>query len=129
MSNLSVLRNHLKLNADVITMLQCAMLEARMEAAAWKAQGETAYFIAACDDARKFKRKLERAVEMQRRTKVEIQAIFRKEHIRQMYLFVFGKLPEQQINTSHEQHAMLSALAAERRAALKEEKEAREAVA
>lgn len=116
MNNLSILRHALKLNADVITMTHCAVAEFKLEAAAWKAQGETAYFEAACDDARKHKRKLARSVEQQRRIKLEIVTYFRNERIKRKYLKVFGKLPEQALYTSHEQEVMLDRLLSEQQA-------------
>jgi len=115
MSNLSILRNSLKLNADVITLLHCAIKEFKTEAAAWKNQGETAYFVEACVDRQKHERKLEKAVEMQRRIKAEVSTIFRKERIRRKYLKVFGKLPEQNLHTTQEQEAMLDTLLAEQK--------------
>lgn len=126
MSNLSVLRNALKLNAEVIKYIEYAITEAKAEAKSWKAQGETAFFVAACEDRRKHELKLAKAVEMQKRTKAEIATTVRKEAIRRMFLFVFGKCPEQQVNTSQEQYKMLTTLAAERRAALRLEKKAKE---
>jgi hypothetical protein len=117
MSNLSFLRNALKLNADLIAMIEFAKKEAKLQAADWKSAGETAFFIEACDEAEMYKKKLANAVAHQRRTKVEIQAIFRKDRIRAKYLKVFGKLPEQQIYTTVEQEAMLDTLLAEKQAA------------
>jgi hypothetical protein len=118
MSNLSILRNSLKLNADVITLLQFAVKECKLEAAHWRKQGEMAYFVEACADRRKHERKLEKAVEMQLRIKAEISTIFRKERIRRKYLKVFGKLPEQNLHTTQEQEAMLDTLLAEQKSEL-----------
>jgi hypothetical protein len=124
MSNLSVLRNALKLNAELINFIQYAIFEFKAEAARWKLEGETAYFIAANEDRRKHEKKLAKAIEMQKRTKAEIATAVRKEAIRRMFLFVFGKCPEQQVNTSQEQYKMLATLAEERRAALRLAKKA-----
>jgi hypothetical protein len=118
MSNLLILRNSLKLNADVITLLQFAVKECKLEAAHWRKQGETAYFVEACADRRKHAVKLDKAVEMQKRIKEEISTIFRKERIRVKYMRVFGKWPEQQQATTREQEAMLDALLAEQKAEL-----------
>lgn len=118
MSNLSILRNSLKLNADVITFLQFSVKEFKMEAARWKEQGETAYFVEACADRRKHEVKLARAVAMQDRMKEEVATIFRKERIRVKYMQVFGKWPEQQQCTTYEQEAMLDTLLAEQKAEL-----------
>jgi hypothetical protein len=118
MSNLSILRNSLKLNADVITMLQFSVLEFKLEAAKWKRQGETAYFVEACADRRKHEVKLAKAVAMQDRMKEEVATIFRKERIRVKYMRVFGKWPEQQQATTREQEAMLDVLLAEQKAEL-----------
>lgn len=114
MSNLSILRNSLKLNADVINLLQCATLEFKIEAVEWKKQGETAYFIEACNDRRKHKAKLVKAVEMQKRIKAEISALFRGERIKAKYARVFGQPVQASAATSYEQEAMLDALLAER---------------
>jgi sugar/nucleoside kinase (ribokinase family) len=118
MSNLSILRNSLKLNADVITLLHCAIKELKNEAKAWREQGETAYFVAACADRLKHEAKLASAVAMQDQMKEEIATIFRKERIRVKYKRVFGKWPETQQTTTREQEAMLDALLAEQEAEL-----------
>jgi len=118
MSNLSILRNSLKLNADVITLLQFTVKEFKVEAGKWRELGETAFFVAACADRRKHERKLAKAVAIQDRTKEEIATIFRKERIRVKYMRVFGKWPEQQQTTTREQEAMLDALLAEQAAEL-----------
>jgi len=66
--------------------------------------------------ARKYSVKLVKAVEKQKRIKVEIAAHFRVERIKRKYLKVFGTLPSQQIATSHEQEAMLDRLLCEKQA-------------
>jgi hypothetical protein len=118
MSNLSILRNSLKLNADVITLLQCAVKEFKLEAGKWRELGETAFFVAACADRRKHERKLAKAIALQDRMKEEVATIFRKDRIRVKYMRVFGKWPEQQQATTREQEEMLDTLLAEQVAEL-----------
>lgn len=116
MTTITILRNTLKLNAEVIALSQYAALEAKLEAATWKAQGEIGFFVAACKDMAKAKAKLAKQVALQKRTKVEIAAIYRNERIARKYLKVFGQLPTKQLMTSVEQEAMLDRLLAERHA-------------
>ena len=114
MTTIAILRNTLKLNAEVITMSHCAIAEAQSEARAWKAQGEMAFYVDACVDVRKAKIKLAKQVELQKRVKLEIAAIYRNDRIARKFLRVFGQLPTKQLTTSVEQEAMLDRLLAER---------------
>lgn len=124
MSTLSILRHTLKLNASVVNDQQNIVAFLKEEIKAWKRAGETAYSADAEGDLRKEKAKLAKLVDMQKRVKVEIAAIFRNERIKTLYAYVFGNQPEQQQYTSYEQEKMLMALAAERRAALRADKKA-----
>lgn len=113
MATLTILRNTLKLNACKINKLQFEILTTKQEASAWRKALETAFFAAACIDCRKLAKKLVKAVELQKRVKVEIAAIFRNERIIRKYTKVFGKCPTSPLVTSFEQEAMLDALLAE----------------
>lgn len=115
MSTLSILRNALKLNAENIKDLAHSLAATKHAAHKW-VQADPAF----ADDARasvaKRKAVLARAVEMQKRTKVEIAAIFQRERIARKYEAVFGKKPDQNIYTLAEQEAMLDTLLAEKSA-------------
>lgn len=120
MSTLSILRNSLKQNADVITMLQNAIIEANYHGREYEAEGEIAYSVTEFTKARKLKVKLATAVAMQKRIKVEIAAIFRQARVTRKFVAVFGFAPHQPLTTSVEQEAMLDTLLAEKAEAAKE---------
>jgi hypothetical protein len=116
MTTLSILRHALKLNATVITEYLFDLACLRQEAKAWRQAAETAYFVDTWEDIRKLRTKLGKAADMQKRIKVEIAAIFRNERIVRKYVKVFGKTPNVQLTTSHEQEAMLDRLLLDREA-------------
>lgn len=111
---LTILRNALKLNAAAINELELNVTYLKQEVKAWKRNDEIAYAISAQADVRKASAKLAKAVDLQKRMKVEIAAIFRIARIERKYLTVFGKLPSTSIATTFEQEAMLDALIAEK---------------
>lgn len=111
---LTILRNALKLNAAAINEMELNVSYLKQEVKAWKRNDEIAYAISAQADVTKAKAKLARAVDLQKRMKVEIAAIFRIARIERKYLTVFGKLPSTTIATTYEQEAMLDALIAEK---------------
>lgn len=115
MATVQILNNALALNAQVINKLQNEIKYLKAEASSWKLNGETAFFISTCIDVRKNKAKLAKAVELQRRIKAEVAAIFRAERIKRKYVLVFGKLPFQTA-MSFEQEAMLDKLILEKEA-------------
>lgn len=120
MTTLSILNHAKKLNAAVITALQVQVTMLRDEARTWKAQGETAFHIAACDDLRKERKKLTKAIQMQERVRVEIEAIARNESIVRKFEAAFGRKPEPVLTLAVEQEAMLDRLLAEREVAVAE---------
>lgn len=110
MTTLSILRNTLKLNAAAIRVLELEAALLKTEARSWKNSGETAYFVSTCNDVRKVKAKVAKAVDLQKRIKAEIATIFRICRIERKYLLVFGKLPTTSTTTTYEQEAMLDTL-------------------
>lgn len=90
MANLSLLRNHLRLNANVITSLHVDVLTLKSEVKAWKEQKELAFMHGARIDLAKARAKLAKAVETQKRIKVEIATYFRELRIEAKFLKLFG---------------------------------------
>jgi hypothetical protein len=113
---LSMLRHHLKSNLFHINFLQDEIRAATWEITQFYNANnpEGAYYEER--DRAKLRKQLAKLVDMQKRIKVEIAAIFRNERIQRKYVKVFGKLPQQQIATSHEQEAMLDQLLKEKSA-------------
>jgi hypothetical protein len=116
MATMSILRHALALNAKEITAMQASVAQFKVEAKAWREQGEQAYAVAASKDVEKHRASLSKLVTMQRKIKAEIHAIERNERITRKYAIVFGKAPILQSKTSYEMESMLDTLLAEKQA-------------
>lgn len=114
MSNLSILRHHLKSNLFHINYLQDEVRNATWEITQFHNAGNPEGAHHEEKDRAKLRNELAKLVVMQKRIKAEIATIFRIERIQRKYLTVFGKLPSTNVATTYEQEAMLDALLAER---------------
>lgn len=114
MSNLSILRHHLKSNCFRINYLQGEIKSSTEDISMFYGLGNPDGAFHEHAYRAEQRKELAKLVVMQKRIKAEIAAIFRIERIRRKYVLVFGKLPSQNVATTYEQEAMLDKLLAEK---------------